>query len=549
MNNHSSDPILVIGHRNPDTDAICSALAYADFYHWQSGRPTQACHLDELAPETIWLLQYLKLMPPQQISDVYLRVADVIETHMPVLRPEQTLREAGLLMQEHHIRALPVTNEQQHLVGIVQSDTLAARYLEQLQLPDHINLPVELVVRTLDATLLTGDPTAMLNDRIWMATMTVDTTRRSIATGDIVIVGDQREIQQAALESGAGCLIVTDNVALDAQLLRQASSSQVIVMRTSHSPFAAALLLQQSVPIGQVMTKELGEVTINRDTMLVEAREQLRRTNLTGLAVIDDDGRLHGMLRRRHLAEQISRQVILTDHNHPEQAADGVAESQIIAIIDHHNLGGLQTIQPLAMYCEPVGCTCTLIAEQYQRYNAPLSQALAGAMLAAILSDTVQFRSPTTTMRDQAAAEWLEQQSGIAITSLAQGLFRARLPNPIPPASWWVNRDSKQFNFGDLRFSVSQVELAAIAEVMPPVEELRQALAQNASAQGLTTAYLLLTDILEQSSLLIAANPAGEALVARAFGKQLSNGFLYLPGVMSRKKQVIPPLAAAIAQQ
>jgi manganese-dependent inorganic pyrophosphatase len=252
------------------------------------------------------------------------------------------------------------------------------------------------------------------------------------------------------------------------------------------------------------------------------------------------------MLLRRHLAEQANRQIILTDHNHPDQAAPGVAESQVIAIVDHHNLGGMQTLQPLSILCEPVGSTCTLVAELFRWRNAPLAPALAGAMLGGVLSDTVQFRSPTTTQRDREIAAWLEERSGQRIDQLAHRMFRARLPDPIPPASWWVSRDMKIFAFGDVRFSISQVELTDIAELMPSPNELRQALTHLVAEHGLTTAFVLLTDILDQSSVLLAANPQGNAIAERAFGRSFVDGQLNLPGVMSRKKQVVPALAAAL---
>jgi len=542
----SNHTLLVIGHHHPDPDAVCSALAYASFYRWQTGQDAVACYLDDLAPETTWLLRYLGLDAPRAIDDVYLRVADVMETHVPVLRPDQTLREAGQLMQMHQVRALPVVDDANHLLGLVQRDTLAARYLDLLQLPEEIDLPVGLIQRTLEAELLAGSASAVLNNRVWIATMTAATARATIGDGDVVIVGDQLEVQQAALEAGAGCLIVTDSAPLDEIVIAAATHRNTILLHTRHSPFAAARLLQQSVPVDRVMERTLLAVTVHRDTLLRDAKGQLRRGNLTGLAVIDDDGVLHGMLLRRHLAEQTNRQIILTDHNHPDQAAPGVAESQIIAIVDHHNLGGLQTLQPLSIHCEPVGSTCTLIAELYRQTGAPLIPALAGAMLGAVLSDTVQFRSPTTTPRDRVIAAWLAERSGQQIEALAHGLFRARLPDPIPPASWWVNRDIKVFAFGETRFSISQVELTDVAEVMPPPDELRRALMNVVAEHGLTSAFVLLTDILEQSSVLLAANPAGEAIAERAFGGSFAAGQLVLPGVMSRKKQVVPPLAAAL---
>ncbi|KPV54329.1 hypothetical protein SE17_04415 [Kouleothrix aurantiaca] len=546
MTSNAKRTVLVIGHRHPDTDAVCSALAYASFYQWQTGQDAVACYLDDLAPETAWLLRSLGLDAPHPIEDVYLRVADVMEAHIPVLRPDQTLREAGHVMQEHAVRALPVVDATRHLIGLVQRDALAERYLDLLQLPEEINLPVALIQRTLEATLTAGSAAAVLNNRVWIATMSPATARARIGAGDIVIVGDQREVQQAALEAGAGGLIVTDDAPLDPALIDAAARQNAILLHTRHSPFAAAQLLQQSVPVDRVMVPVLPTVTVHPDTLLQEAKAQLRRGNVAGLAVIDDEGVLQGMLLRRHLAEQTNRQIILTDHNHPDQAAPGVAESQVIGIIDHHNLGGLQTLQPLSIHCEPVGSTCTLVAELYRQAGAPLTAALAGAMLGAVLSDTVQFRSPTTTARDRAIASWLADISGQSLEVLAHGLFRARVPHPIPPASWWVNRDSKVFAFGETRFSISQVELTDIAEVMPPADELRRALMNLVAEHGLTSAFVLLTDILDQSSILLAANPAGEASAMRAFGGSFVDGQLVLPGVMSRKKQVVPPLAAAL---
>lgn len=547
MSHPPAQPILVLGHRNPDTDAICSALAYADLYHWQTGRPTVACHLDELAPETAWLLRHLGLEAPRPVQDVYLRVADVMETAIPRLRPEQTLREAGLLMQTHHLRALPVVDEHHRFVGLVQYETLAALYLEQLQLPEVIDdLPLTVLQRTLDAELLSGSPETRLQDRVWMATMTSATARTCFGKGDIVIVGDQYNVQQTGINARVGALILTDNAPVDAFVLQRAIEHNVVLLRTPHSTFATALLLQQSVPVQRVMMQDMVGITVQHDTLLNEAKAQLRRSNVSALAVVDDAGLWCGMLLRRHLTEQTYQTLILTDHNHPDQAAPGVSESQIIAIIDHHNLGGLQTLQPLVVHCEPVGSTCTLIAEQYQQHGAPLSPALAGAMLGALLSDTVQLRSPTTTPRDHAIAAWLETQSGQSIPELARSLFRARLPEPIPPASWWVSRDMKTYTFGDTRMSISQMELAHVRDVMPPADELRAALRDLQSSQGLTSAFLLLTDIITQGSLLLAATPEDEALAERAFGRTRSNGCLDLPGVVSRKQQVLPPLAAAL---
>jgi manganese-dependent inorganic pyrophosphatase len=240
--------------------------------------------------------------------------------------------------------------------------------------------------------------------------------------------------------------------------------------------------------------------------------------------------------------------VALTDHNHPDQTAPGVAESEIVAIVDHHNLGGLQTLSPLTILCEPVGCTCTLIAELYQRHQAPLAASLAGGMLAAILSDTVSFRSPTTTARDRAAAAWLEQQCGEEAATLARSMFRARLPSPTPPPAWWIDSNLKAYTFGEHLIGIGQVELTEIEQVMPSVDLLRAELARVAQQRQMLTAFLMLTDILGEYSLLLAADTQGEQIAERAFNQPAASGVRQLEKVMSRKKQVVPRVAAALAE-
>lgn len=537
--------ILVIGHRNPDTDAVCSALAYADLHGRLSGAPTVACHLDELAPETIWLLTHLGLAPPRPISDVYLRVADVMVTDAPHLRPDDTVRRAGLLMQQHALNALPVLDDDDRLVGIIPRGLLAERYLRLLHASEQLARPLAAVAETLDAEVLAGAENTWLRGALLLGTFSPEAAAALLAPGDLLIVEDDPELQRAALLSGAGCLIVARDAPVDASLPELAAARGAAILRTAHSSLAAAALLEQSEPLAEAI--ERNPVTVAPDDVLSEAQQHLRAGNLASLPVIGADGRYLGLLLRRHLVPQNRRPVILTDHNHPGQAAPGVAESAVLAIIDHHNLGGLQTLQPLTVHVEAVGCTCTLIAELYQRAGLTPSSALAGAMLGAILSDTVQFRSPTTTPRDRAAAEWLAGLSGQAIDSLARRLFRARLPDPPPPAAWWVGRDWKVYHAGDKDMAIGQVELVDVEEVLPPLDELRRELAAAARREELYTAYLMLTDILDGGSVLLAANEAGEHLARRAFGAPFVGHRLSLPGVVSRKKQVAPPLAAALA--
>ncbi len=407
-----------------------------------------------------------------------------------------------------------------------------------------MDLPLELLNRTLEGDLVAGYEEAVIRGRVWIATFTEKDASNCISPGDLVIVGNQPEVQIAAVLAGAGCLVVTDSASISDALLAEGRKRGAMILLTRRTTFAAALLIQQSLPIQTAM--DAHSPTIRGNDPVTDGLERMRRHNLAALPVVTEKGFLEGFLLRRHLTGQTRQRIILTDHNHPDQAAAGVPQSEILEIIDHHNLGGLNTLEPLRMLVEPVGSSCTLIAELYRRHDAPLTPTLAGAMLGAILSDTVEFRSPTTTARDRKIAEWLAEIAGENIKDLARSLFRARMPTPPPPPSWWVHHDWKIYRFGDKEIGIGQTELTDIEKSMPPVEELRHELRKTAKNSGLFMAVLMLTDILEERSLVLVHDDNGLDLAANAFDKPVNGvGMIELPGVMSRKKQVVPSLAAA----
>ena len=410
-----------------------------------------------------------------------------------------------------------------------------------------MDLPLALLRRTLEADLVVGQDTVVVRGRVCIATFSEAHVSKRVGLGDLVIVGEQADVQRAAIWAGAGCLVATDGAVVCRDARAKAVSSGTVILRTHKTTFAVAQLIQQSLPINCAMDEK--SPRIGAYDRLTDGFDKLREYHLAALPVIGDDGMYQGLLLRRHLVGQNRRRVILTDHNHADQAAAGVSESDILAIIDHHNLGGLHTLAPLRMQVEPLGCTCTLIAEQYRRHRAPLTRQLAGAMLGAILSDTVQFRSPTTTRRDHDAAEWLAEKAGEDMDELAGALFRARLPSPLPPPRWWVQHDWKIYRFGGMEIGIGQTELTEIEKLMPPVEALREELQAAVKASGLFMAFLVLTDILEERSLLMANDEKGVGLATHAFRiSPDDSGFLSLPGVMSRKKQVVPVVAAALRE-
>lgn len=543
----SIDEVLVVGHREPDTDAVCSALAYAAFHTWQTGEQAIACHLDELNRETAWLLGHVDLSSPRAIEDVYLRIRDVMVPNVPTLVADQTLREAGLIMQQHGLGALPVLDGKRRLIGMLAREKLADRYLAELQLPRRVELPLALMRRTLEADLMTGEADVVVRGRVCIATFSKNHVSKRVGLGDLVIVGDQPDVQAAAIREGAGCLVITDGAPVCDAATDCAKTGNGVILRTQKSTFAAAQLIQQSLPITCAMDEN--PTTVRENDLLVDGLDCLRRHRLAAVPVVDREGQYQGLLLRRHLAGQNHRRVILTDHNHPDQAALGVSESEILAIIDHHNLGGLRTLTPLRMMVEPLGCTCTLIAELYRQYEAPLSPQMACLMLGAILSDTVEFRSPTTTDRDQKAARWLAEKSEEDMAQLAHSMFSARLPQPPPPPRWWVHHDWKIYRFAGKEIGIGQTELTEIEKSMPSVAALHEELQKATRESDLFMAVLILTDILDERSLLLLNDEKGRALAADAFQTAPDDrGILSLPGVMSRKKQVAPPLAAALKE-
>ena len=547
MNTTAIHEVLVVGHHDPDTDAVCSALAYAPFYAWQTGEKTVACHLDELNRETAWLLDHLGLPAPRAIKDVYLRVRDVMMTDVPELRPDQTLREGGLIMQDHGLEALPVVDPKGRFTAMLARGKLADRYLAELHLPRRVDIPLALLRRTLEAELVVGQDAVVVRGRVCIATFSEAHVPKRVGLGDLVIVGDQGDVQRAAISAGAGCLVATDGASICRDACEAARGGGAVILRTRKTAFAAARLIQQSLPLTCAMDEN--SPRIGADDRLTDGFEQLRQHRLAALPVIDSDEMYLGLLLRRHLAGQGRRRVILTDHNHGDQAAAGVSESDILAIIDHHNLGGLRTLAPLRMQVEPLGCTCTLIAEEYRRHRAPLTRPIAGAMLGAILSDTVEFRSPTTTARDRKAADWLAEKAGEDMGVLARALFRARLPSPLPPPRWWVQHDWKIYRFGGQEIGIGQTELTEIEKSMPSVQALRHELQASAKASGLFMAFLVMTDILEERSFLLAHDERSLRLASLAFKMSPDDsGLLALPGVMSRKKQVVPTVAAALKE-
>lgn len=562
--------VYIVGHKNPDTDSICAALAYAELKNrvdgaWPPGSPGPAeangfdgveadhyvaARAGELWPETQWVLERFGLEPPVLLRDAHRLVADVMRTDVLTVSPETPLFRVGSLMQERNVKTAAVVDGEGHLLGVCTVGDIAKRYLEGHTRTgregDGIGaLTIGNLVDTLEGRVLeTGtEEEATLNGRIVIGAMAATTMGRYLEPGDVVIVGDREDAALAALEAGAACLIVTGGLTPSEEVRREARRRAVWVLSVPQDTFTTARLVHLCLPVSLSMSTKV--VSFGPEERVEEIVPRMLRERHRSYPVVDDENRLVGLISRGSLIERRSKRLILVDHNEKTQAVDGVEEADILEVIDHHRVGDIQTVNPIFMRCEPVGSTCTVVAGLYDEAGLVPSLPVAGAMMAAVLSDTLVLRSPTTTNRDRDVVRRLGRMVGVDPIEFGLEMFReAAARQGVEPARL-ISEDLKEFSLKKGVVAISQVQTldASVlrqrrAEILKEMEQLRR-------ARGYLLFLVMITDIWKEGTYLFAV---GEELplVEEALGQPLVDGEMFLPGVMSRKKQVVPPLATRL---
>ncbi|MDF2499812.1 MAG: manganese-dependent inorganic pyrophosphatase [Anaerosporomusa subterranea] len=537
-----SKPILVIGHRNPDTDSICSAIAYAHLKQalGENAYPARAGKVNQ---ETKFVLERFGVQPPPLVTDLYPRVSAVMQEVPATISPTATLRELGGLMKDANAKSIAVINGQS-LIGIVSVSDLAKRYFDELEMQDLSEAGVDFagVLRALDGELLYGqDLERTIRGKVRIAAARTATMPKFIQPGDIVLVGDRHTAQLACIEQGIACLIITGDADLTSEVLKAAKTMNTIVIRSPYDTYTSARLVNQSIPVRVVMQPKV--ISFKPSDLLADIRQVIINTNYRNYPVVDH-GKLVGMINRDRLIVPQKERVILVDHNEKSQAVEGVEEAHIIEIIDHHRLGGLETSEPIYIRHEPVGSTSTIVASMHWRRGIEIPPPIAGLLLSAIVSDTFLFRSPTATAQDKEVAEKLAKIAGLSLEAYGMEVLRAgsQMDSLLPIEI--VQNDLKEFQIGEFRVSISQFSALDPAAVLKRRNEIQTALEDERRREGYDISVLMVTDIMhEASNLIFAGQPA--ALIAAAFGQPDANGVVHLPGVMSRKKQVVPPLVEA----
>ncbi len=535
-----SKPLYVIGHRNPDTDSVCSAIAYAHL-KTAMGEQVRAARAGKLNAETKFVLDYFGVEAPLLVADLYPRARDVMHAVPVTVNGEDTLWELGRVLKRHGVKSVPVVTAEGRLSGFVSVGDLAKRYIDELEMQDLKEAGVKFagVLRVLDGTVVAGgDLERAVTGKIWIAAAETATMAAMIQPGGVVIVGNREDAQIACIARDVACLIVTGGAAVAAAVRDAAGRRGVVVMTTAYDTYTAARLINQSIPVRMIMERDVVAFGVN--DLVADIKNEIVRTKHRNYPVLDQ-GLLAGVLDRDRLIVPERTKVILVDHNERSQAVDGIEEANIVEIVDHHRLGGLETGEPIFIRHDPVGSTATIVASMHWHRGVDIPPQIAGLLLAAVLSDTLLFRSPTATIHDREAADRLAAIAGLDVDAFGQAMFAAGAAPGSRTPEEVIAEDLKEFQIGEYRVAISQTSVTDPGALLADRERLQAAMEVMGQKEDYDLVILMVTDIVNVVSHLICAGQA-KNLLAAAFGSGGEEGVLSLPGVMSRKKQVVPPL-------
>lgn len=542
--------VWVLGHKNPDTDSICAAIAYAELKNRSGENIYESKRAGRLNEETKYVLNYFKVPAPAFVSDVGAQVKDIEIRRIPGVDSHISMKRAWELMKEANVVTLPVTNAHGGLEGLIITNDIATSYMDVYdnKILSRARTQYKNIIETLSGTLLEGNEHAYFTKgKVVVAAASPEIMEEYIEDDDLVILGNRYEVQLCALEMNASCIIVCSDAKVSQTIRKLAAERGCILMTTPYDAFTVARLINQSIPIKHFMRRER-LITFETEEYVDDVKEIMSRERHRDFPILDEHGKYVGLISRRNLLNMKKKQVILVDHNEKTQAVDGIGGAEILEIIDHHRLGSLETMSPVFFRNQPLGCTSTIIYQMYQEKGVEIPPKIAGLLCSAIISDTLMFRSPTCTAVDKLAAETLASIAGIEIETLAKNMFQAGSDFKSKSPEEIFYQDFKTFFVEEVEFGVGQISAMSKEELIQVKEKLLPYLDVVLRERKLSMVYVLLTDILEESTWLIWRGENARDIVERAFsvhGTEETDS-LYLKGVVSRKKQFIPSIMAAM---
>lgn len=535
--------VYVVGHKNPEADSICSAVAYAHLKNQTSRDTYVPARLGAIPPDVSFILRHFDVAPPAEIPHVRMRVRDIMTSELVTAQLDTRLRTIGELMTTHKIRSVPILDDNR-LAGVVSERDLAQRHLDEIELKSLADHPVSLgqIAETLEGRILLGDADTEIAGRVFIGAMEPETMLRYIGRGDIVLMGDRAEAQQKALEAGIACLVVTGNLNPDDSRRALAQRTGAAILVTPYDTYAAARLISLSVPASDVMATDV--ITAGPDDLLADVVEDVLGSLHREVIIIDDENRPIGIVTRTNLVRPPKRRVVLVDHNERSQAADGIDEATVLEIIDHHRIGDIQTSDPILVVNEPVGATATIVARRYRELGVDIPPQMAGVLLGAILSDTVLLKSPTTTDVDRQVVADLATICGEDRRSFGAAIFAERAKHTSVDPADVLAQDLKTYHFGDSKMAIAQIETVDASGLLASRDAFLAQMAKLAVDREYDTVALMITDVVREGTELLVSGKT--RLIERAFDVELADGSVFLPDVISRKKQVAARLLAAM---
>ena len=543
------EKIFVIGHKNPDTDSICSAIAYCDI----KNRTTQdskyiAKRAGQINEETEYVLNRFGVQPPGYLSNIGTQVKDMDIRLSPEANKSMSLKNAWDLMQENSIVSLPIREKDGTLEGLITIGDIAKTYMDTTDsyLLSRARTQYQRIAETIGGKVVEGNGHGyFVQGKIMVATANPDKMKEYVEENDMIIMGNREEDHLQAIEQNVSCIIVGLGIEVTEKVLKLAHEKDIIIISSPYDTFTISRLINQSIPVKYIMKTE-NLVTFNTEDFTDDIQDVMIKHRHRAFPVIDKKGKCIGTISRRNFLDMHRKKVVLVDHNEKDQAVDNIDKAEIMEIIDHHKLGTLQTMQPISFRNQPVGCTGTIMYQMYGEQKLEIPSKIAGLLCAAIISDTLMFRSPTCTLQDKMAAGALALIADISIEEFAREMFKAgsNLKDKSPEEIFY--QDYKKFIAeGDVCFGVGQISSMDADELKEIKERLLPFMVSECGRHGVSRVYFMLTNIIEQSTELLFYGEGSEEMAVNAFKMQPENGTIYLKGVVSRKKQLIPPLMEA----
>ena len=540
--------VVVIGHRNPDTDSICSAIAYAELKNKTSDLVCEPRRAGKMNQETEFVLKKFGVKPPRMCTDVNPKIRDVDYREMPGIPGSTSLRKAWEIMRDKQIDTLPVTSADNELEGVITVKDIATANMDVFDtgILAKSQTTYRNILETLGGTMVVGrEDDVCTTGHIRIGTATPEMLENTVEKGDIVILTNRYESQLCAIEKEASLLILCNNAKVGRTIQRIAEETGVAIMTAPCDTYAAGKLMSQCAPISYYMTRD-DIMKFTLVTPVADVTRVMAKVRHRYFPILDEDGKYCGMVSRRNIIALRKRRIILVDHNEATQAVEGFDQAEILEIIDHHRIGSLETSGPVYFRNQPVGCTATIITQMYDENGVEIRSQIAGLLLAAILSDTLVFRSPTCTPVDVSTAHRLAKIAGVEIDAFASEMFEAgeKLDGKTPEEVFL--QDFKVFMCGDVRFGVAQGSYMTRKNLKAAQQLLTPYLPEACGKQNVEDLYMLLTDVPKEESVVICTGRHADEMLRSGFEKEPEeDGSWVLPGVVSRKKQFIPALMSA----